>query len=117
MMRKLSRSSVMIFAASGIAACISTGLAASVAQVRHVLANNSNRILAQNAPTAEQQAKTSEPYPINDDVDDPEIWGKIFPLQYELYLKTVDMHSSARTGVAIIAPTAPRAARLETCLR
>ena len=30
-------------------------------------------------------------YPINDDVDDPAVWGQVFPLQYELYLKTVDM--------------------------
>jgi nitrite reductase (cytochrome c-552) len=30
------------------------------------------------------------PYPIDDNADDPAIWGKAFPLQYELYLKTVD---------------------------
>jgi len=28
---------------------------------------------------------------LNDDVDDPAVWGKVFPAQYELYKKTVDM--------------------------
>src|SRR6476619_4515788 len=27
---------------------------------------------------------------LTDDVDDPEVWGKNFPLQYDAYLKTVD---------------------------
>ena len=40
----------------------------------------------------------SQPYPINDDVDDPAIWGKVFPLQYELYLKTVDMQRTRYGG-------------------
>ena len=31
------------------------------------------------------------PYPIDDNADDPALWAKAFPLQYELYLKTVDM--------------------------
>ncbi len=43
-------------------------------------------------PAKTQPAK-DEPSPITDDVDDPAVWGKLFPLQYELYLKTVDMHA------------------------
>ena len=32
-----------------------------------------------------QPAKKDDPWPINDSVDDPAIWGKAFPLHYELY--------------------------------
>jgi nitrite reductase (cytochrome c-552) len=41
---------------------------------------------------------TSQSYPINDDVDDPAIWGSILPLHYELYLKTSEMQSTKYGG-------------------
>ena len=28
---------------------------------------------------------------LNDTIDDPAVWGKNFPMQYDLYLRTVDM--------------------------
>src|SRR6478672_13696461 len=28
---------------------------------------------------------------LNDTIDDPAVWGKNFPLQYDLYLRTTDM--------------------------
>jgi nitrite reductase (cytochrome c-552) len=40
----------------------------------------------------------SQTYPINDDVDDPAVWGTVFPLQYELYLRTVDMQRTRHGG-------------------
>lgn len=40
----------------------------------------------------------SQTYPINDDVDDPAVWGKIFPLYYELYLRTADMQRTRHGG-------------------
>ncbi len=40
----------------------------------------------------------SQTYPINDDVDDPAVWGKIFPLHYELYLRTADMERTRHGG-------------------
>ena len=36
--------------------------------------------------------------PINDDVDDPAVWGKVFPLYYELYLRTADMQRTRHGG-------------------
>ena len=45
-----------------------------------------------------QAAKKDEPWPINDDVDDPAAWGKVFPLHYELYKKTVDMQRTKYGG-------------------
>jgi nitrite reductase (cytochrome c-552) len=44
--------------------------------------------------------------PINDDVDDPAVWGQVFPLQYELYLKTVDM-SRTKYGGSEAVPRTP----------
>jgi hypothetical protein len=35
---------------------------------------------------------------INDDVEDPAVWGKVFPLHYELYKKTVDMERTKYGG-------------------
>lgn len=35
---------------------------------------------------------------LNDTIDDPAIWGKNFPLQYDLYLKTVDMQRTKYGG-------------------
>ncbi len=35
---------------------------------------------------------------LNDTIDDPAIWGKDFPLQYDLYLRTVDMQRTKYGG-------------------
>src|SRR5262249_11058666 len=35
---------------------------------------------------------------LNDKVDDPAVWGKNFPMQYDLYLRTVDMQRSKYGG-------------------
>ena len=35
---------------------------------------------------------------LNDTVDDPAIWGKDFPMQYDLYLRTVDMQRTKYGG-------------------
>src|SRR3954467_1799404 len=64
-MHKPSHSFLKAVAASALAGCIGSAVVVSLAP--------------------------SQSYPINDDVDDPAVWGQIFPLQYELYLKTVDM--------------------------
>src|SRR4051812_10595712 len=48
----------------------------------------------------------SQSYPITDDIDDPAVWGQIFPLQYELYLKTVDMQRT-KYGGSEAAPRTP----------
>jgi nitrite reductase (cytochrome c-552) len=47
------------------------------------------------------------PYPIDDNADDPAVWAKAFPLQYELYLKTVDM-SRTKYGGSEALPHAPK---------
>jgi Cytochrome c552 len=44
------------------------------------------------------QAAKGEAVTINDDVDDPAVWGKLFPLHYELYLKTADMQRTKYGG-------------------
>jgi nitrite reductase (cytochrome c-552) len=49
-------------------------------------------------PAKAQAAKKDEPWPINDGVDDPAVWGKAFPLHYELYKKTVDMQRTKYGG-------------------
>ena len=36
--------------------------------------------------------------PFNDTVDDPAEWGKVFPLHYELYRKSVDMQRTKYGG-------------------
>jgi len=46
------------------------------------------------------------PYPIDDNADDPALWAKAFPLQYELYLKTVDM-TRTKYGGSEALPHAP----------
>src|SRR5262244_389012 len=35
---------------------------------------------------------------LNDTVDDPAVWGKNFPMQYDLYLQTVDMQRTKYGG-------------------
>jgi len=49
-------------------------------------------------PAKAAAARKDEPWPINDDVDDPAIWGKAFPLHYELYKKSVDMQRTKHGG-------------------
>jgi hypothetical protein len=48
------------------------------------------------------------PPPITDDTDDPAIWGKTFPLHYELYLKTTDM-TRTKYGGSEAMPRTPSA--------
>jgi nitrite reductase (cytochrome c-552) len=45
-----------------------------------------------------QAAKEGDAVAITDDVDDPAVWGKRFPLYYELYLKTADMQRTKYGG-------------------
>ena len=35
---------------------------------------------------------------LNDTIDDPAIWGKNFPMQYDLYTRTVDMQRTKYGG-------------------
>ena len=56
-----------------------------------------------------QKAKKTAAVPLTDDVDDPAAWGKIFPLHYELYLKTVDMERTKYGGSEAV-PHTPTAA-------
>lgn len=43
-------------------------------------------------------ASKSESVTLTDDTDDPAVWGKLFPLHYELYAKTVDMQRTKYGG-------------------
>ncbi len=49
-------------------------------------------------PAKAPAAKKDEPWPVNDEVDDPAIWGKAFPHHYELYKKSVDMERTKHGG-------------------
>ncbi len=75
-----------------------------------MLANPQGNLFA--TPAFAQKAKKKpaaapvQAYPINDDVDDPAVWGQVFPLQYELYLKTVDM-SRTKFGGSEAVPRTP----------
>ena len=35
---------------------------------------------------------------LNDTIDDPAVWAKNFPLQYDLYMRTVDMQRTKYGG-------------------
>ena len=43
---------------------------------------------------------------LNDTIDDPATWGKNFPMQYDLYLRTVDMRRT-RYGGSEAEPRSP----------
>jgi nitrite reductase (cytochrome c-552) len=60
-------------------------------------------------PAKDPAAKKDEPWPINDDVDDPAVWGRVFPLHYELYLKTVDMQRTKHGGSEAVPRTPTQA--------
>jgi nitrite reductase (cytochrome c-552) len=47
---------------------------------------------------AKKPAGKNESWPINDDVEDPAVWGKAFPQHYEAYLKTTDMTRTKHGG-------------------
>lgn len=51
-------------------------------------------------------AKPAAAYPINEDTDDPQVWGKVYPLQYELYLKSKEMQPT-KYGGTIATPHTP----------
>ena len=53
-----------------------------------------------------QPAKQAETVTLTDETDDPAVWGKLFPLHYELYAKTVDMQRTKYGGSEAV-PHAP----------
>ena len=95
-MRRPSRSFVMTVAASALAACITSaiGFAVSVAPMGEAFAAKKGG----KKPPSKQETKKSEPYPINDDVDDPAVWGKVFPLFIKA--KTLDIRILHVAGYA-----------------
>jgi len=58
---------------------------------------------------AQVGAKQADPWPISDKVDDPAIWGKVFPLHYELYKKSVDMERTKYGGSEAVPRTPTQA--------
>jgi nitrite reductase (cytochrome c-552) len=54
-------------------------------------------------------AATKDAWPIDDDVDDPAAWGKVFPVHYELYRKTVDMQRTKYGGSEAVPRTPTQA--------
>ena len=82
-MGKPSRSYVLALAATGAVACIGLSLALTVPPVGDAIAQTATTIKqkvtrkkpAKTQPAKSQAAKTSEAYPINDQVDDPAVWG------------------------------------------
>jgi nitrite reductase (cytochrome c-552) len=95
------RSFVMALAASGLAACVTCiGMAVIVTSISDASAETraKKKKVTKKGPAKSQPAKTAEAYPVNDDTDDPAVWGKVFPLQYELYLKTADMQRTKYGG-------------------
>src|SRR3972149_3638162 len=94
------------YVAAAVAAGLSVGLAALLLALP--ISPPSDSAFAQaNKASKAQKAKTSALPQINDDVDDPAVWGKLFPLQYELYLKTVDMERTKYGGSIPIPRTPP----------
>jgi nitrite reductase (cytochrome c-552) len=92
---------VMALAASGLAACVTCiGMAVIVTSISDASAETraKKKKVTKKGPAKSQPAKTAEAYPVNDDTDDPAVWGKVFPLQYELYLKTADMQRTKYGG-------------------
>lgn len=54
---------------------------------------------AQDAQKTEAKgAGKKDAWPINDNVEDPAIWGRVFPLHYEAYRKTTDMSRTKHGG-------------------
>jgi nitrite reductase (cytochrome c-552) len=58
------------------------------------------------AKKASQTAKASELPKLTDDVDDPAVWGKVYPLYYERYLMTKEMKPT-KYGGSIPTPHTP----------
>src|SRR5262249_35988281 len=57
-------------------------------------------------PAASAPATAKKAGGPGDDVDDPAEWGKVFPLHYELYRKTVDMERTKYGGSEAMPRTA-----------
>jgi nitrite reductase (cytochrome c-552) len=67
-------------------------LVAAVAAIAGVL------LLVPMAVIPADDAKPASPPTISDNVDDPAVWGKTFPLHYELYKKSADMTRTKHGG-------------------
>src|SRR5215470_13100409 len=49
-------------------------------------------------PDAKKPASNKDSWQINDNVEDPAVWGKAFPQHYAAYLKSTDMTRSKYGG-------------------
>jgi nitrite reductase (cytochrome c-552) len=84
--------------ATVIAAAALCGLLATLLLALPMMLSADPAIAQSPAKKQGKAAKKSEPSPITDDVDDPAVWGKLYPLYYELYMKTVDMERTKYGG-------------------
>ncbi len=75
-----------LLAVSAMLACLGIATGAGLSPVDSASAQATR-------PSAAPAAKsgTETPPKITDDTDDPAVWGKVFPLEYELYSKSTDM--------------------------
>ena len=98
-------------------ALAATALAAALAAFLLMLPMSppSGEAWAQGASKKSSKAKSaqpSQPSPISDDEDDPAVWGKVFPLWYDLYLKTTDMERTKYGGSEAVPRTPTGLARM-----
>ena len=105
-MTKTFHSTKTVVAFAGVSACLAALLLALPVSPP---AGDAFAQTAASKSSKAQKAKTSELPQITDDVDDPAVWGKLFPLQYELYLKTKEMQPT-KYGGSIPTPHTPTAA-------
>jgi nitrite reductase (cytochrome c-552) len=88
---------------AGVAAGLSAGLAALLLAVP--VSPPAGDAFAQ-TKKATQSAKPAELLKLTDEVDDPAVWGKVYPLYYERYLMTREMQPT-KYGGSIPTPHTP----------
>ena len=82
------------FAAASAAVIAAVALAVAIGpSTPEAYAQSSKKKAAKSQPASKAESVT-----LNDQTDDPAVWGKVFPLQYELYSKTVDMQRTKYGG-------------------
>jgi len=77
---------------------IAGALVITSAVVLAILPSPSTRQARAQSTSTESPKQANGNVVLNDDTDDPVLWGKVFPLHYELYSKTVDMQRTKYGG-------------------
>jgi nitrite reductase (cytochrome c-552) len=102
--RRFTRAALPVTAAAALLLALT-----SVVPLPEAAAQDAKKAAEPKKEAPAKPAAKKDAWPINDNVEDPAVWGKAFPLHYEMYRKTTDMSRTKHGGSEAVPRTPTQA--------